>query len=395
MTRSARWPPEAVLLAAATSPRRDPETIREALERCAEWEPLLRSAAANGVVHQLAVVLKTEQDLSRVPDPFRERLTTLARRALLLDRIKVAALGELLERFGKAGIPLMLLKGMALAERFYAKPFERFSIDIDVLVPASFRSGAGKLLESMGYAPSQTDFYEQHHFHVPYARTDGSSSPTIELHWQVTKKHAQVDFDVEGWWGRPVALSLRSGEALLPPPGEELAYLCHHAFTGGSATLRGIRDIARYLDRAVGEREWDDAKDAARRAGATLFLRQAMELSERLWGIDAGESPAVPQGSRRRQWLVRNLLDPRTVLSVGESIWWPFKRIFYWSMLDPRASPVRDLVSRSLSSPRLADERPGSERRVARSGRMFLALGFAMALCLMPLRFFPPQFRKS
>ena len=70
-----------------------------------------------------------------VPDPVRSELAKLFRingiRNELLDR----ELARILRLFADAGVPVMPLKGVALAESLYGDPALRVCSDINVLVP--------------------------------------------------------------------------------------------------------------------------------------------------------------------------------------------------------------------------------------------------------------------
>jgi hypothetical protein len=370
---------EADLMAAVTSPRQNREEIVEALQRCKDWHSLLRCARVNGIGHQLAVVLVAEELLGAVPREAAPGLKTLAREAFVRDQMAVSALAAIGEAFEHADVPFILLKGLGLAERLYRRPHERVSVDIDILTPAVLHERADELLRALGYEAQYQSFYERHHFHVPYrSARDGCS--TVELHWQVTKRDARVTFDVGQWWNGARPLRLRSGNILIPPPVEELLYLCHHAFVRGSPTMRSLADISRLRAQAGGEPFDVACRDGARQAGVTRFLCQALLLSARMWD---GQTPGGGERGEARQWLVRNLLHPSTVAELGESTWWPFKKICYWALLDPARARSRDLLARAI----------GGRPTPGRAALRLCALATALALCSLPYRLFPARFR--
>lgn len=382
---------EARLIAAVTAPSRLREEIDEALRRCRDWSAVLRFAHVNGVRHQLAVVLVTEEHLGHVPPASAQLLKRLTRQAFVLDQMAVTVLGEVIEGFDRAQVPFILLKGLGLAERLYRQPFERVSADVDILTPAGFHDRAEELLLSIGYKPHLKAFYENHHFHVPYRRPSSSGSPVVELHWQVTKRDAHVHFDVSRWWSEARSMELRSGSVLVPPAAEEFLYLCHHALVRGCTTVRSLTDISRLHAQLHGMDHGWDFVASARRSGATGFWYQALELSRQLWHSGTTEIPQLEPRSRRRRWLIRNLMQGRTVLKVGDSAWWPFRRTCYWALLDPERARPRDLVRRVLGG-RRSSSNSNSHGYVQATVKL-CALALALAFCLLPGRLFPARFR--
>jgi len=106
-----------------------------------------------------------------------------------------------------------------------------------------------------------------------------------------------------------------------------------------------------------------------------------------LWGLEGGPSIDVTPRVRRRRWLVRNLAPPSRLLFSHRPPWWPFRRIYYWSLLEPERSGLWDLVSRSTklswSGEMSGVHAPGLRDRVLR----LAALTLAFVMCLVPRRF--------
>jgi hypothetical protein len=387
---------EARLLATVTAPVRNADAIRTALDRCGDWHALLGMAGANRVLHQLAVAVKAEGAIDGVPAPFRGLLTDLARQALVIDRIHLGALAEIVEVFARAQLRFMLLKGMALAERLYPAACERVGSDIDLLVPRDVVEPAGQLLEQLGYEPIRKEWYDRQHFHVPYHRRRGPLLTVVELHWDVVETGSCVRFDIDRWWREAHTCRLRVGTVLLPPPEEELAYLSHHAFLDGAITLRSLEDIARWVARHERAVDWKGLARRAGRSGTLHFVRQALTLGDRLW--DSGGASAyarsIPGPRPLRHWLARNLVHPATVVRAGEVAWWPFRRICYWSMLDPSDAPFSALFGTTTSSDRFAAAAPDARRPRRRYERLPPLL-VALALLCLPRPLLPVRFRQS
>ncbi len=384
--------PEARLILAITSPNRDLAVVRRALSETRDFDRVLEFADTNRVLHQLAAVLKTGNLISELPDRYAERLVALTRQTVLLDRLRVGMLAEIIEEFGRADVDFILLKGLGLAETLYEHPFERVSCDIDILTRPGDLQAAEKLLQALGYEPCSKDFYVKNHFHLPFRRKN-ATDPTVELHWQVAKPGSDVRHDVDDWWARTREARLRSGVVQLPPVPDEFMYICHHAFSKGSITVRDLEDISRlYMTSGL---QIEELKERSGSTGVTSFVRESLRLGEKLWGLDLGEiSPALPAISMRT-WLARNLLTPKTIFLAGNSTWWPFKRICYWSLLDPARSRVRDLVTKSLRGPWFPDEEDRGGNGPVRAVLKLCSLILATTLCFLPSGLFPARLRRS
>ena len=69
----------------------------------------------------------------------------------LRNTLMVRELAEVIQRLGAAGVPVMPLKGVALAASLYGDPTLRVCGDIDILVPRPLVGQAYHLLQAMGY----------------------------------------------------------------------------------------------------------------------------------------------------------------------------------------------------------------------------------------------------
>src|SRR5574338_600535 len=115
----------AILSSASVSRAGDPEEVR--------WDDFLRLAGGLGVVPFVAHVVR-EDDLG-LPGPVREQVLAGGRANAMRQLRRHAALREIARSLEEAGIPLIVLKGMALAYLAYPDPFCRSMSDIDLFVP--------------------------------------------------------------------------------------------------------------------------------------------------------------------------------------------------------------------------------------------------------------------
>ena len=108
-----------------------------------DWDAILQEARAQTVLGLIAEAVPDEVAAA----PRTEALRLKAKFMRILH-----GQTELVSLFRGAGIPLVILKGMA-ASVYYPKPHTRAMGDVDFLVPQERFSDAMRLMEENGYLP--------------------------------------------------------------------------------------------------------------------------------------------------------------------------------------------------------------------------------------------------
>ncbi len=91
------------------------------------------------------------QGFGGAPEQVIESLTAARRANALLHIRRKEELRRILRAFETAGVPVLVLKGMALACMVYPEPALRPMLDIDLLVPDGSLAGARKILIDLGF----------------------------------------------------------------------------------------------------------------------------------------------------------------------------------------------------------------------------------------------------
>lgn len=140
----------------------------------------------------------------------------------------VTAAGPAVEALGAAGIPVVLLKGAALAFGAYASPGLRPMSDVDLLVPARAAAGARRVVEEAGYVPVERHgegFLDSVHG-IAFRGPDGLE---VDLHWHALLERPSEAAD--GLFFEDAApLSLPGLAALAPTPESHLLLVAIHAW---------------------------------------------------------------------------------------------------------------------------------------------------------------------
>jgi len=207
----------------------------EAAASTSDWKALLEAARAERVGPLLAYALERAPLASAsVPAEAqaalrREYLATAGTAAILAD-----AAARLLSAFAHAGIPVIALKGLALAETVYPNPALRPMEDLDLLVRTGDLSVAVRALTEGGYRQAWHGFPD-------FQRADGLVD--VDLHTALlhegeipTRLGAQA-IATEALWtaAQPATIAGVPGLVLSPP--HQLLHLCqhlcsHHALSG-------------------------------------------------------------------------------------------------------------------------------------------------------------------
>ncbi len=106
-----------ILACVRTEP--DVQRIHELVERCPEWPVIIRKAEQWRVVTSVYLQLRRGAQPGRVPGPVAEGLKHLYYRDTIRGVAKRELLRAALLRFAEASVPVIVLKGAALATLVY------------------------------------------------------------------------------------------------------------------------------------------------------------------------------------------------------------------------------------------------------------------------------------
>lgn len=102
-------------------------------------------------------------------------------------------LGEALSALGSAGIQAIIFKGTALGHTVYADPVLRPRADTDLIIPASARIRAAQILQSLGFARSNSVSCEFLSYEATFSRDHLGSSHHLDVHWRVHYSQLQAN----------------------------------------------------------------------------------------------------------------------------------------------------------------------------------------------------------
>jgi hypothetical protein len=252
-----------------------------------------------------------------VDDLLRQYSIAATARVMLLD----AELARIAAGLASAGVPVIVLKGPALARTIYSRRELRPYGDLDLTVRKEDEAAAVRVLEHFGlremsFAAEAARLAHANHVHEgsAYHRqfTDATGEVFVELHADPLQLGVRPTCEA-GRWRRALPLPEVPG-ALMLAPEDQLVQLSVHAHKHGFERLIWIKDIDLLL-RAYGDRlHWRTVRSVAWREGVTPSVWYTLTLARRLLATPVPR--AVTEGLAP-SWPVRTLY----------SLIWPASRV--------------------------------------------------------------------
>jgi hypothetical protein len=272
-----------LLLAALRAAREPAAAERMARFDADDWALVLRHAAWHNV--QPLLHGRLEPIASLVPSPVMEQLHAAYLASAGKNLRPAGQLAELLGAFDLAGLPVIVLKGAALAECVYGNVAMRGMRDIDVLARTSDLELVHELLTRLGYqqsAPADLVAVQASFHHLP--RYTRPRSLPVEVHWTLELPTSPFRIDLDRLWERAEPARIAGQETWVLSPEDLLLHLCihasyHHHFR---VRLRHLADVAATVERYAAALRWHQLIGRARQWGVERFVYTTLSLGREL-----------------------------------------------------------------------------------------------------------------
>jgi hypothetical protein len=214
------------------------------------------------------------------------------------------------------GGPPLLLKGPALAERFYPDRGLRTYVDLDLLVPRDKLEAASRALVAHGYEtleefrPGYAERYG-HDIHVRRRLPDRTLD--VELHWRIGDDPIGVSLSHERLAPDAQIVQIGGAPIAVPAPPAHLLLLAVHLLSDRKKRLCWINDIA-LLAASLDDPAWSETFALAAELGLAWPLHRSLDYAAHHLGFDR----------------------PRVGATVPPPRWGPMRAV---EELDLRASP--------------------------------------------------------
>lgn len=208
-------------------------------------------------------------------------------------RYNLYLFGELrrvLVRSKEAGVPILLLKGAALAHILYKDPAERALRDLDILVPREQVASVEDIVNALGYrahrAEPQPGAALAYESQLMFFKTAPLLSQ-IEIHWSlIDSPFYQYKLSTDWLWQTAVPFSLGDVNALMLGPEAQILHLCAHLLLHhGGNDLLWLNDIAKAIHSYQTHVDWDELLRRADEFGLVVPTRKILFQLASEWGI--------------------------------------------------------------------------------------------------------------
>lgn len=279
-------PEHELILACARSSLDDRQTSKaeHLLLEPLDWSQLISLTNRHLVTPLVFHYLDSAGLSDALPRNIYERMRHFTVANLARNMQRYAELDRILDSFKVSSIPVVILKGAALAKTVYADVSLRQFGDIDVLIPRDRLASARQIMVESGYTLLKDNYPVPDYLNEELGCewTYYNSTTVIEIHWNLLDLKAPFQFNPVGMIARSVPLQLDHHEALSLCPEDEIIHLCIHQYKHHWQQLRDLCDVAELLRYHGSSFDWDTTLARSSEVGADRCLYYTLLLSKRL-----------------------------------------------------------------------------------------------------------------
>jgi len=227
------------------------EAIDHLLQQDLDWQHLLELAAWHRLAALLGAHLSSKRYANKVPAEILGRLLAFRDRCQARYQALRQELEKILRTLDSEGIPVIVLKGAALAESIYPEAALRPMRDLDLMVEEEHLDRAVAAVQSFGYSSPASSAVQQRtedsHRHYPelWSR-DGKTC--LELHRHIVRPTGPLQFDISGFWSRAQEAEIAGARALVLTPEDLLLHLCLKFFADTRGEYPSYRALGKLVD---------------------------------------------------------------------------------------------------------------------------------------------------
>lgn len=265
-----------------------------------------------------------------VPPDLRRRCARAFRANAVLHLRRLHAFRRALVALERAAIPVVTLKGMALAELVYPHPATRPMNDIDLLVPVDASTRARQALGAGGFQVPRRHAVRPRSGPTAIASEAlkplewPGASVMIDLHTALESAEPPFRFTTEAAWERSVPVRLAGLSARVLHRDDFLVHLAIHVSQGHRFDygLRSLLDIHLLIGHHERDWDWPALARACRARGHAAWMYLTLALTRDLLGTPIPDDffAALPAPAR---------------LAEAEAL----AREQIWQPNEPRATP--------------------------------------------------------
>ena len=274
------------LLLACAKGRWHPKALEEArqivCERDVDWDNFHARVAKHSMAPLIFHTLKDDEGI--LPSWVMEKLQSAYYHSARRNTLLYQELDHIVLAFNEAQIPVILLKGVALATAAYGNVALRPMADIDIMVRREDMRRAERLFLEHGY--EVRDHAHSYLRHATFTRESNGWSGHIEVHRHIVSSAYYRKAIPEEWlWKHSIEVTIEGNSVLVLSPEAAILHTCLHmldhiAAEGTLLWLCDIVEIAR-----CHEIDWDALVGRAAEFKITLPVRSILRETKELFDL--------------------------------------------------------------------------------------------------------------
>jgi hypothetical protein len=249
-----------------------------------QW-PLILERACTHQVYPLLYCNLRDLGFPGIPETVQTELKGLFLTNALRNQLLSEELARVLSLLGDAGIRVVPLKGVALAQALYGDTAARVSVDLDILVPPANVAKAIEVILASGYRAGSSDPYIsklllRHGRHYDAVRDAPGISFLLEVHWILVQHSSKDDEAVSDLWAEARPQSYFGAPGFSLSPEWNFLYLAIHATDHEWRSLKWLVDIHEVA--SSGLVDWERVAKKAERFELSQPIRHTLGVSSLL-----------------------------------------------------------------------------------------------------------------
>lgn len=274
------------------------------------WSDLIQFAIHEGLCGILARRLR---ELGHaVPDSFHEQLCAAASQVAAANLHALHVTEQLVAEFHRAGVPVMLLKGIALLRTIYDNPGLRPISDVDLLIRPSDCDAAASVLTNFGAKVGRPllneGFFPQFHYEQEWI-IPGARPVRIDLHARPLRPlRVSRTMPDEGIWEDARTIKVGDASAMVPNSEMMLIHLAAHASFHGGERILWLYDINQWVADSESELDWNILVQRCREWQLSCAVYKALDRCSQVLATTMPERAMRELKSEAGRWRDRWVL---------------------------------------------------------------------------------------
>jgi hypothetical protein len=253
-----------------------------------DWGQLCRVAHTEGVAPLLYHTVRLQGLLpATVEGALRQAYYRNAgRNLILLHRLEIV-----LRQLDAEDVPVIVLKGAALAHGVYSKAGLRPMCDLDLLVRREDLPLTRRVLSRLGYEAPGAEWrvgFINPYLHEVTLAHPGEAATALDLHWSLFGGLDYYRIPMDWFWQTALPTRVGDAPAQVLGPAAQVLHLCEHILRHcrqGHLTLLQSYDVAAVLACYGEQVDWDQLLLKAQTYCLVLAVQQALSRLQQEWHV--------------------------------------------------------------------------------------------------------------